>query len=224
MLLLEEELKKINMIGQKFKKDTATIRPPGDKVKLFLAVINIILFCLFIFSLLTLYIVRIVMFIIFLIFAVTFLVIKKYVSFAACVLYMAVIFYLYWYPNYMNWEIQRFHFVRGAYERQVENIIDDPSVKDTKDMTNIFSERRENIRYLFLTQSCAIEYKKIDDSILIYFPTRATLFDEEGYIYFSDDKMKDYMEHPNNYNPTFLEKGYKDITYYDSNWAYIICY
>lgn len=81
------------MIGQKFKKDTATIRPPGDKVKLFLAVINIILFCLFIFSLLTLYIVRIIMFIIFLIFAVTFLVIKKYVSFAACVLYMAVIFF-----------------------------------------------------------------------------------------------------------------------------------
>ena len=212
------------MIGQQLTKDTMITLPPKSTRKVYSAVIHILLFSLLLFSLFTLNIVRMFMFVVFLISAVVSAVVKKYQLFAASLCYMAVIFCLYWYPCYVNWEILRFHFVRGAYENQVEKIRDDPSVQNTEDLINIFTQERSDARYFFLSQSGKYEYKKIGDSILIYFPTRATFFDEEGYIYFSDEKMKDYLEHPNEYNPTFLEKGYKSIKYYDSNWAYIIRY
>lgn len=70
-----------------------------------------------------------------------------------------------------------------------------------------------------------VSHNKHGGSISIHFSTLLSFFQNEGFIYFSDETARDFFENPGKYDPQLSDEGaYDYIKPYNGHWAYVKLY
>ena len=124
------------------------------------------------------------------------------------------------YPLRAPLDKMRFFLWQGRYASAVETML--PELSRRKDSS--WEEYRPPGLW-GLSEGRAVYYGKYNGSILIYFPSSTTFFNTYGFVFFSDQTARDFLEHPGGYDPSLSEeKAYDEIEALKRGWAYVKLY
>ena len=125
---------------------------------------------------------------------------------------------MYW--LYLPIENLRFQVLSEKYESAVEEVL--PAPEKSEDT----SWATYKLKTIFpLSEKNEIVYIKHGDGIAVYFSTFTSFFTSAGFIYFSNDTSRDFLEHPSKYDDGLSEEqAYDYIADYNQNWSFIKIY